>query len=381
MKIVPQYSLENAQYFTKVPGAVENETVTAGRSVLSAPLVFGKGIPFLEMAKTDLLLEENVIDSKWTIDPERARLETISLVFKGLGKVVNTNIGLNVEESYFRPGSANKPHLVTIIKKSIPLVVGMVELVTWTTPEERAGVAGLEYIVRKDLYVRFELGISGSINLADGRVSVFDSQLRVDSIMDSQGRALDPAADPELTILERWLGETEAVGFYVDANWLQTDEAKTYQYELGDPNPIGRGVALLVRSYLLSVPSVGYAAEVTEPSVNQVGSTKLYLQPDRESEPEWYVTIEEGFELPPGECNIRFHVYGTTWTADVRDAQNETVKRWYVRGAWENIAPDQPGRWVEAIAQFLLDGEEYYLTNTLPDTIPTHSGHQVEAEG
>jgi hypothetical protein len=130
----------------------------------------------------------------------------------------------------------------------------------------------------------------------------------------------------------------------------------------------------------LSAPSVGYAAEITEPSVSKVGATKLYLQPDRTSEPEWYVTIEEGFELSPGECNIAFHAHGTEW-ANVLDDNNETIKRWKELGRWESIAPGAYGLWVEAIAQFLLDGEEYYLTNTLPDTIPEGVGYRATDNG
>jgi hypothetical protein len=382
MKIVPRYSLEHKEYF--VDGKfnhAENETVTAGRSVLSAPLALAKSIPFLELAKSDLLLEENVIDSKWTIDPEYMRLESVVIEFPGLPKLIGSNIGLNVDEALFRPTVQHAPHHLFIPNKKIPVVVGLTELAAWSSYDDRTTHAPLlQYAAEQNLHLVFSMDTSGSVNIATGTVRLFPRSFDLVSILDHAGRLLDAPNSAEINKLREYVKDAHPRGYRLDANWLQTNEAQIYQFEMGDPNPIGRGVALLVRGYLLSVPSAGYAAEITEPSASALGTTKLYMEPDRISKPEWHVTIEEGFEMSPGECNIIFHAYGTDW-ANERDDNNETIKKWKELGRWDCVAPGEYGLWVEAIAQFLLDGEEYYLTNTLPDSIPSSSGHRAPVNG
>jgi hypothetical protein len=375
MKIVPHYSLKHVEFFVDAKfNAAEPETVAPGRTVLSAPLVFDKMIPLLELAKTDMLLEDNVVDYRWTADPEKIRLDSVRVEFPGLSTLVGSNIGLNVADAVLKPGAANKPHVLTILKKTIPVVVGLTELAVYTGYNERTEQAPLlQEVAQRDLHLVYSLHLSASMNLGTGGLRVIKHSFELKAILDKKGRTLEIEEDAELKRIADYARQAKAAGFFIDADWCQTSTAERYQFEMGDPNPIGRGLALLIRAHQLSAPAYGYAAEVTEPSADMVGKTKLYMQPT-DKDAEQYVIVEEGFDLPPGECNIEFFGLVADWQEAAVDQKAGT---WLSLGRWEQVTPGMTGHWVSAISEFLLDSEEYYLTGTLPDSIPEGSGHRV----
>lgn len=364
MKALPIYAPRNAFFFVSpeyYPG--EMEQVAPAVSVLTGPLRFNQGIPYKDLSVDEELVEQKLINPDWTLNPCNARLDSVWFKLPGHDKLLASNVGLNVEDARFKAITRQQDQVVKIDSKLIPLVIGSAELVTWTEREHREGTP-LSLMIEEDMYVRLQVGITGTINIADGHVAMLHwGDTQVMAVLDRKGRVLRDDEHGSLpNRIKEYFSQFMALGYMLDVDWLQPDPELRYEFEMVEECPAGKGLAMLVQGVVGAYAVEGYSADIAEPTADTYGETKLYLQPQRATsdalKPHCYVVVEENNGLQPGWVNVEFFAL---------DRETEQMRS---LGRFEKIIPHYVGQWAGAIGMFLIHGDHYGVNTELPVLVP-----------
>lgn len=360
MKILPLHTPFNRYHFVDDQyGLGEAEALTPHVTVYTSALRFNVSIPFTGLARSEELVEQEVINPSWGIDPTNPRLYGVVFKLPNCEKVVTSAIGLNVTDAKFVPASQEDFYQLAIENKRIPFVIGLSELACWTTPESRPEI--LQRMMALNMYVRLELELSGTLNIKSGNLRVIQlTPVHVSALLDHKGRQLDLEADEFVKELVGYFTQAEPIGFWMDADWVELRPQTAYQFEMDDGCSAGRGLALLAKGVVGAYECTGYAADVCEPAQDAYGTTTVYLEP-ADGKPKTKVVIEEGHDLQPGWVNVEF--FGQP---------GELLKLRSI-ARFEKIPQVYVGLWAGAIGMFLVNGESHRVNLTLPAIVPEHT--------
>lgn len=220
--IIPVHRAESAKYFVANADVAAGPVLLEGESINTAPLAFGKNFSLIALSQTDALLANGVMGPEDSIEPGGLGLRSV-YVKVGNNVLRFSTRNLNLANFVAAPQGLHRLHQLNFTTDSFLI----------NKDKKRYNGAALDGalagVVTEDYIVRVRLIVTGTINVETGDTQLIAGGLKVVSVKDEDGIALDftTAGDPK-TVADA-IEAGSAIGYELDAYRANVDRRQRGQ--------------------------------------------------------------------------------------------------------------------------------------------------------